>query len=176
MRLFIAIEIPQNIKENICEIRKTIYGVKWTPREQLHITIKFIGEVQENEQALIRERLAEIKWSSFTITLNGTGFFPSSRKPRILWMGIERSENLFELKQKIDLALSDLGINTENRDFTPHLTLARLSGNKQTDISKMIERFSSIGQFTVQVDSFILFSSLLTSKGAVHEIIQEYAV
>lgn len=132
MRLFVAIDIPQGVRnalgELIARLRAESRGAKWVRPEAMHVTLKFIGEVEPGKVAAIRAALRAVH-SSEAVNLNfcGLGFFPHERHPRVLWCGIVASSNLARLAADVDAALKPLDIPAESRDFVPHLTLARFS-------------------------------------------------
>jgi 2'-5' RNA ligase len=135
VRLFVALEIPSAVRENLAalidELRKADAvpsrgKARWVRVENLHVTLKFIGNVDAGKLEAIRTALTGV-WSDAPVELRfwGLGFFPNDRRPRVLWAGVEGSPNLAVLAGEIDARLSKLGIPRETRDFAPHLTLAR---------------------------------------------------
>ena len=130
MRLFIALEIPSTVRENLAELLKSLRSMspqtRWVRPENLHVTLKFIGEVPETKLAPIRSALAGARSDQpVTLDFRGLGFFPNEKHPRVFWAGIETSPNLKTLAADIDEATERLGIPREKRPFSPHLTLAR---------------------------------------------------
>src|SRR5712692_9849708 len=130
MRLFVALEIPSTVRKNLAELLKSLRAVspqtRWVRPENLHVTLKFIGEVPEAKLADIRSALAgTLSDQPVTLDFRGLGFFPNEKHPRVFWAGIETSPNLKTLAEDIDKATEKLGIPREQRSFSPHLTLAR---------------------------------------------------
>ncbi len=135
MRLFVALEIPAAVRENLAtligELRAADVSspktkVRWVRPENLHLTLKFIGHVEADKLDPIRAALAEVR-SEQPVELRfcGLGFFPNDKRPRVLWAGIDASPNLAPLASEIDMRLGKLGIPRETREFAPHLTLTR---------------------------------------------------
>ena len=125
-RLFVAIDPPEEIREQLAGICCGLPDARWTPPHQLHLTLCFIGEVSGAAFLDIREALEEISTPPFTLRLQGVGFFPPRGQPRVVWAGIEKNESLLVLQRKITTRLFALGFEPENRKFFPHITLARL--------------------------------------------------
>jgi 2'-5' RNA ligase len=132
VRLFVAIDIPEAVRralgELIARLRTESKGAKWVRPEAMHVTLKFIGEVEPAKVDAIRAALRAVH-SERDVEMNfrGLGFFPNERRPRVLWCGIAASPNLAMLAADVDGALKPLDIPAESRDFVPHLTLARFS-------------------------------------------------
>jgi len=130
MRLFIAIEIPPDVRAALAALLKEFRAIapqaKWVRAENMHITLKFLGETESTKVTAIREGLHAIR-SSQTVTLKflGLGFFPNENRAKVFWAGIESSANLPAIATDIDQSMHRLGFPLENRPFTPHLTLAR---------------------------------------------------
>ena len=130
MRLFVAIEIPQDIcaaySALLKEFRAIAPQAKWVRAENLHVTLKFLGETDAAKLGAVHNALGAIR-SEQAVTLEfcGLGFFPNERRPRVFWAGMEASANLKTLASQIDHAAHRLGFPLEDRPFTPHLTLAR---------------------------------------------------
>ncbi len=168
-RLFIAIDLPDPIKTATANICFGVQGAKWVPVDQLHLTLRFVGEADNETYVSIRHALSEVQMSAFTIDISGVGFFPPRGKPRVLWLGIVQNESLTELKNKIEEAVVNAGIAPEERKFHPHITLARLK--ERTTAKDIIPFLSSNNLFSfkeVPVDSFYLYSSILKPQGAIH--------
>ncbi|ADW16261.1 2'-5' RNA ligase [Desulfobulbus propionicus DSM 2032] len=145
-RLFVAIDPPPEIREQLAGICCGLPAARWTPVEQLHLTLCFIGEVDGAIFLDIREALGELSAPSFDLRLKGVGFFPPRGLPRVVWAGVERSEPLLGLQRKITTRLFQLGVALDNRKFSPLFT----------------------------VDRFLLYSSILGRKGATHIVEREY--
>ena len=173
-RLFVAIDPPAEIREQLVGICCGLPDARWIPPEQLHLTLCFIGEVSGSAFLDIREALEEIQVAPFSLRLQGVGFFPPRGQPRVIWAGIERSEPLLVLQRKITTRLFALGVEPENRKFSPHITLARLHQTSATWVGKYMGIQGLLVSEPFVVDSFLLYSSILGRKGASHTVEQEY--
>ncbi len=134
LRIFIAIEIPLSIRQAIYEqtasLRQDLGSerIRWVPLENLHLTLKFIGEVSSNNVALLADMLAAEAQGHvpFPIEIGGLGAFPSPRQARVIWVGIQASPALASLQRGIEAAAVRLGYEAEPRPFSPHLTIGRV--------------------------------------------------
>jgi RNA 2',3'-cyclic 3'-phosphodiesterase len=136
VRLFVASEIPVAVRENLATLIEELRGIasqagdkqpRWVRPENLHITLKFIGELPEDKLEGVRNALAAVRSAAAVeMKFRGLGFFPDEKRPRVFWAGLEASANLPTLARDIDRATATQGVAQETREFTPHLTLARL--------------------------------------------------
>lgn len=131
MRLFIALNIPEDEKDRIHQavapLRHANLPVRWVDPENFHVTLKFLGDVQEQTGKEITAALNEIaaKTDPFSVDVGGFGAFPTIRRPRVIWLGVQATPALRCLKQDVEWALTDIGFDRETRAFHPHLTLGR---------------------------------------------------
>jgi len=172
MRLFVAIDIPEDVRSAIAalvsKLRPACRNARWVRLEGLHVTLKFIGETSPEACQAIQAALAAIPpRAPFSITFRGLGFFPDDRRPRVLWAGVKGGTELAALAGEIDAALAAMGIPREEREYSAHLTLARLESPRilQTfqDAVKSAGRLS-FGRATVE--EFDLYQSVLKPGGA----------
>lgn len=173
-RTFIAIPVPDKITPFLHAMGGSLPGAKAVPPEQIHITIRFIGEIEWLQFQDIAESLNQIEHEKFQITIKGVGHFPPRGKPRVLWAGINEKHNLIHLRNRIDRQLKSCGIPPEGRKFSPHITFARL---KTTSLQRVTEflsgnTFLEFDRFTVS--EFHLYSSRLNNKGAIHTLEESY--
>lgn len=168
MRLFIAIEIPADLKRNINSMRADIPGARWVVAEQIHLTLAFLGEVEEAGVERLNSELARIQSGEFELCFSGTGCFPSRHRPRVLWIGLEPQPRLDELAAKVRAALFACGIPQEERPFSPHITLARLKLSPSRELDAFLDHPQKNKFHPFRVREFILFQSRLTPQGAVH--------
>ena len=173
-RLFIAVDLPEIIIENLESMAFGIPGAKWVAPEQLHLTVRFIGEVDGAVFRDIRDILNEISFASFSLQLKGVGYFPPRGAPRVLWVGLEKSEPLQLLRKKIDAALIRVRVGPEGRKFSPHITLARLKNSPVQKIANFLSGNGLFSQEPFQVEDFKLYSSVLSPKGAFHKVERVY--
>jgi 2'-5' RNA ligase len=168
MRLFVAIELPAAVKDELERISCGLPRARWVPADQRHLTLSFIGEVDGAELDNIIASLETVRALAFPLQLAGAGCFPPRRDPRVLWVGIEKSDPLNELKKKIDRALNRAGITPDSRKFFPHITLARVARTPIGRTARFLAEHSGFALPPFEVTSFLLFSSRLTPDGAIH--------
>jgi len=173
-RLFVAIDFPQEIIKKLTSLCFGVPGAGWTPEKQLHLTLRFIGEVDGVLSKEIKEDLKNVEGNSFSMRLKGFGHFPPKKAPRVLWAGIETNDTLVQLRNRVNSVLVRLGLEPEHRKYSPHVTIARL---KNTPITKMTDFLAVNGLFSAgpfKISKFSLYSSVLTQKGAIHNIEASY--
>ena len=177
MRLFWAIEIPEDIKLKLTsvqdELKELNLHAKWVEKQNMHLTVKFLGETDASMVTDIKNSvLSALEGTSpFRISVSGFGTF--GNPARVIWSGIrDDDKKLFELHSKVDRALLSLGFEAEKRTFYPHLTLARLKSQRNVKLlrNKLIAMPDTLGSFTA--NSIKLFNSTLTPKGAIYEVIE----
>jgi RNA 2',3'-cyclic 3'-phosphodiesterase len=173
-RLFVALLIPDDIKEEIVKLRKEIDDtpINWQNEDKLHITLKFIGDVADNTQEDIKEKLNFISdYKSINAKLNGFNFFYRSKDPVVLWMGIDA--DVSELAGAADKAISEFGIPEEKRKFTPHLTLLRIKRKIGNDFVKKFTDFR-VPEIKFNITEAVLYKSTLTAKSSSYEQLKNY--
>lgn len=180
MRVFIAIEITKEIQETLsklqAELKTAPAGVKWINPKNIHLTLKFLGEVEEHKIPKIMQSLKKVSsnFKPFAIELSAIGGFPTLQSPRIIWVGIEKGkEELKVLAGAIEDALIRLEFPKEARSLSAHLTIGRVKyiKDKKAFSQKIcLTRFSPLPQ---EVKSIILFKSTLTPKGPIYEKLSE---
>lgn len=173
-RLFVAIDLPDAVNERLVSLCCGLPGARWVDPAQIHLTLRFVGEVDGNIFLDIRDGLAGVNMEPFAMQLSGVGFFPPRKKPRVVWAGIEANEQLMQLHRKVNTALTGVGIEAEARKFAPHITLARLRDTPPSKVGRFLEHHGMFCSETFVVDRFLLYSSILSPKGARHTLEQEY--
>ncbi len=178
-RLFIAMPLPYRFHEKIRELQNKVDGLgklKLVKPENVHLTLKFLGNVEEREIQEIEDGLSFIRETpSFNISLCGLGAFPNNKKPRVIWMGVKEGfDEIKNLQGKIDSSLESAGFNRDMR-FHPHYTLARVKflNNKQglMDFLKG-KRFLAFGEHTAE--RVVLMESRLSPRGPEYSVIREF--
>lgn len=181
MRTFIAIEVDEEIKEGLAKIQDELKiaqaDVKWVEPKNIHLTLKFLGEVGENKIPAIIQALKDAarQTKSFSIALTNLGAFPSLKSPRVIWIGSENgSAELLELANLIEALLVKLGFPGEKREFSCHLTLGRAKSslNKES-LSEKISQIKFGSPLRQDVKSIVIFKSTLTPKGPIYEKLAE---
>ncbi len=174
IRLFIAIDIPEAIRKELEGFGRSIPNARPVPMDQFHLTLKFIGEVEENRILDIDDALKEIIQPEFSLRLKGVGTFPPRGAPRILWAGVEPMDRTIALRNSIERTLAAKGIPRDKRKFFPHLTLARLSNCPIHSLQQFLAGNAFLQTPEFEVEYFHLYSSWLTKKGALHTIQSSY--
>ncbi|MFA6102226.1 MAG: RNA 2',3'-cyclic phosphodiesterase [Victivallaceae bacterium] len=176
LRLFVAVDMPEEHKTALLKAQKAFPGLPWISARQIHLTMRFIGEVDVDQFDRVTGCLNDISASPFTLRPDGTGFFPDAAKPSIFWFGLHESAPLLDLKQKADAVLkSAIGLTPETRGFVPHVTLLRFKSHPDNElVTSLTAKFSSLGLPEFNVSSFSLYSSQLSNSGAVYVKEAEY--
>jgi len=181
IRAFIAVEIDpltrQKISKLISILKKSEADVKWAAEDQMHLTLKFLGNIDKGKIQRISDAISIISnnFKSFTVSFSEIGAFPNINHPRVIWLGIDKgSESLKILTDKIEVALEKLGFAKESRKFEPHLTLARIRSSKNfSNLKKLIGEISCDTENEMPINKLILFQSSLNPKGAVYSALLE---
>lgn len=174
IRLFVALELPEAIRHRLHALGGGVPGARWVEPANLHLTLRFIGEVEESWLEMIDEALAGIAMPPFDLVLDGIGQFGTASRPRVLWVGVARSDPLVHLHQKIESALVRVGLMPEERKFAPHVTLARLKDSPPERVGRFIQERSPFRTEPIPVRHFTLFASHLTRTGPIYSPLQEY--
>ncbi|MBD3309669.1 RNA 2',3'-cyclic phosphodiesterase [Candidatus Woesearchaeota archaeon] len=174
MRLFIAFEVPPEVHEILLSAQNDIQtaDAKLKPAKSFHLTLKFLGEVEEKAVPELKQRLEKVRFEPFKARAEGIGVFPSEDYIRVVWAGLQPEKRIISLQSMIDRSLE--GMFPKEKNFKPHLTLARV--RYVDDKEKFVQKIRSTGimspEFTVK--SFSLIKSTLTKQGPVYEKIQSY--
>jgi 2'-5' RNA ligase len=180
MRLFVALELPATVRENLGALLESLRAVspqtRWVRPENLHLTLKFIGEAGETKLAAIRSALAGARSDQpTTVIFRGLGFFPNEKRPRVFWAGIEASPNLKTLAAEIDRATEKLGIPREQRPFSPHLTLARFEPPELPEKLRSAIQENSAREFgSFRTNQYHLIESKLKPSGAEYTTLESF--
>ena len=168
IRLFVGLGLPETLSERLTGLRGQIPGARWVPPENLHITLRFIGEVDEETAADLDAVLARIDAPSFEIGLQGVGHFESRGLVRALWAGVARDPALDHLQARVETACQRAGLAPEGRKFHPHVTLARCRDTRTARIAGFLADHGGFGAPAFPVGSFALYSSTLGRGGAIY--------
>ncbi|HEX8257255.1 MAG TPA: RNA 2',3'-cyclic phosphodiesterase [Allosphingosinicella sp.] len=172
-RLFVAIRPPTEIRERLLDLMEGVDGVRWQDEEQLHLTIRFIGEVDRHAAEDIAAALANLRHPRFDLALDGIGSFDRRGQAATLWAGVAPQEPLKALHKKVDQAVQRAGAAPDRRAYMPHITLARL-GRSAGSIRTLLESHGGLSSPRFEVDHFRLYESSLSPKGAVYTIVARY--
>jgi RNA 2',3'-cyclic 3'-phosphodiesterase len=179
LRLFIAVDLPPDLRLAVAKLCQGIEGARWTRPEQLHITLRFLGDTPEEQLADLRPKLRRVAVSGFSLALTGPGVFPplGGRKPaHVLWLGLNPPAPVQALKQAIDAVLGP-DPEAAQRGFSPHLTLARLGKGEprsRRDLDAFLAKHADLAAGPFPVSGFHLYRSTLRPQGALHEVVETY--
>lgn len=168
MRLFIAVPLPDAVTDQFSDLQQPIDGLRWQDRNQMHLTLKFLGETNPKRVPEIDQKLSKIQLPPFFMTIKGFGYFPKGKQPRVLWTGINKNESLQKLQQSIERTCTTMGFDAETRLFKPHITIARIDGTPRREVMSFINQHKKFRISDVPVDEFVLYESKLSSEGAIY--------
>lgn len=179
MRCFIGIDLPNSLKKSISKFIDDVdnlnlfYG-KFVESENLHLSLKFLGELSEEDVSNVEKSLSTINFNPFKFSIKDIGSFPNKNFVKVLWLGVgEGKKEILELNNKIEENLPQFS-NTY-KVFTPHITLGRIKNISNKDmLSKFFDKNKNISFGEVNVSSFYLFKSTLTSNGPIYEKIKKF--
>jgi RNA 2',3'-cyclic 3'-phosphodiesterase len=162
-RGFLAITIPDGPAARLRAIQRGVYGAKWRPRENFHLTVRFLDQVRHDQARALDELLAEYRQKPFELTIRGVGWFGGA-EPRALWVGIAPSEPLMRLVTGVDRMSSKAGFDPRSEKFTPHITLAYCAGTTAQDAARFAQRLALFHAGAFVVDGYGLYSSWQTKR------------
>ncbi|MEM7243914.1 MAG: RNA 2',3'-cyclic phosphodiesterase [Acidobacteriota bacterium] len=176
MRLFVALPMPEDVQSEVSWLGNDLREGSCVPEEQVHLTLRFLGERPEHELGDLIGALSEIDLAPLELTVKGVGLFPGRGQPRVAWAGVERSEELDALQRSVDRAIERAGVPRERRKFHPHLTVARFNGTRAKTLVPWLQEHSLFGIEPFTVDEFRLYSSVLRPEGAHHRVEESFAL
>ena len=180
MRLFVALDLPWGVREQLAGLAMGLAGVRWVPPENYHITLRFVGEVPRHVAEDIDLALAAIQGRGFTIELAGVGTHEKAGRISALWVGVARNPALEHLRGKLETALQRVGVAPERRRFLPHVTLARLGemafaeAGGEPRLAGWVQAHNLYRSAPIPVGHFGLFSSRLGREQSVYTQEVEY--
>jgi RNA 2',3'-cyclic 3'-phosphodiesterase len=179
MRLFIALDIPQDVRERISvyveRARSLCPDARWARVDGLHVTLKFIGEIPDARVPEITKALAGIKARPYDVKFDNVGFFPSPRSPRVFWIGVRAGEELPQLAEAVSEALAAIGISREDKAYSPHLTLARAAGHNLKALAGLLTNdMETFGTMTAH--EFYLYRSQLGRGGSKYTKLERFGL
>src|SRR5579859_852620 len=167
MRLFVGLELPLSLKVRLAPLMVGLPGAKWVPPENLHLTLRFVGEASERDAAQLDEALFGIERPPFELQVSGCGIFAQRRGPEAVWIGVASTPPLVDLQAAIERAVVRAGFAPEEKRFRPHITLARLKDTPQQRLQSFVAGHN-LFKDNVMVEEFTLFSSKLGSGDPVY--------
>ena len=172
-RLFVAIHPPEDIRDRLIDAMDDSPGLRWVGDDQLHLTLRFIGEVEGPLADDIALALARVRFESFELSVDGVGMF-EQRNGGALWAAVRPKEQVAALAAKVERACLGAGLEPERRAFHPHITLARWNRRNAALAAAFIERNRALATPAFAVDRFILYESRLSRHGAHYDEIAAY--
>lgn len=170
MRLFVAVDVDESVRERVKPVLdefSALSGVKAVEPENLHITLLFLGEVEEGKVSEIEELLSKIEFEPFNLVFQSMGAFPNPKSPRVVWVGVEEDGKLKELANEVYKSLKRLGFRRD-KEFSAHLTVARVK-RKNPKVVDLIKQHSSDNFGQMVLKNFKLKQSILTPKGPIYK-------
>ena len=174
-RLFVAIRPPEGIRDLLVDAMDDSPDFRWETDEQLHLTLRFIGEVDRPLADDVALALGRIRAKPFALRISGAGRF-EQRSSGALWAGVEPKESVAALAAKVERVCQQVGLDPEQRAFHPHITLARWKGRRSREVASFLERNRGLSSGPFPVTEFSLFESRLSRHGAHYEAVAAYAL
>lgn len=174
MRLFVALDLPLTLREALAHLAGGLLGARWVPPSNLHLTLRFVGELPAYRAEEIDLALSALRAPAFTLSVTGAGSFAKSGRATSVWIGVERCPGLEHLQGKIETALQRAGVEAERRRFQPHITLAGLDGVSEPELAAWIGARNLFRAPPVTIEHFVLFSSQLGKDHPVYTAEAEY--
>ena len=174
-RLFVAIRPPEDIRDLLVDAMEHSPDFRWQDDEQLHLTLRFIGEVERPMADDLADALSRIRAQVFSIRVDGVGRF-EQRSSGALWAGVDPRPPVAALAAKVERVCQEVGLEPERRAFFPHITLARWKGRRSREVADYLERKRDLRSAPFEVSEFILFESRLSRHGAHYEPVASYPI
>lgn len=175
-RLFVALRPPRAIRERLLSLMGGVPGARWQDDEQLHLTLRFIGELGTHAAEDVAAALGSVRHAPLELKLAGCGVFDDRRgRPNALWAGVSPREQLAALHRKVDQAIVRAGLEPERRAYLPHITLARMSGSAGP-IDRWLAEHAALASEPFVIDAMALYESRLGHGGARYEPVERYTL
>ena len=177
MRIFIGIPIPNHIKKLIFSLQGGLPGANWVPPENYHISLRFIGEVNETTKEDIAEALEDVAFPAFSLSLQTIGIFTEGDDPHHIWIKPNPEDPLIKLNRKIETVLTkNRSLKQDTRKFTPHLTLARLKETNTEKVGQFMQWHNLFKTPEFQVTEYALYQSHLTNNSPIYTPLDLYTL
>jgi 2'-5' RNA ligase len=174
LRLFVALALPPECRSTLAALAGGIPGAKWVPPDNYHLTLRFIGEIENWRAQEVDDALAAIRGSAFDLSLHGLGTFEKAGRIHALWVGAERNAALAHLQGKVETALQRVGLPPERKRFSPHVTIARTDRAPPDKVIAFVQAHNLFRAPPLRVEHFTLFSSRLGKEASVYTPEVEY--
>ncbi len=184
MRTFIAIEIPGDILDKISDIlhvlKKGCPDVRWVRAESIHLTLKFLGNIDAKRLDSLTLELADLPGAPLSLSMGRPGGFPNLKRPRVVWLGLEGdTEGLVSMQEAIEKRCANIGLPEEKRGFSPHLTLGRIKGGRAADLeslSALLDKIDTSGIPPFVAGALYIYESILKSTGVEYKKLKSFAL
>jgi RNA 2',3'-cyclic 3'-phosphodiesterase len=168
-RLFVAIDLPESTRQLLTALDPHVRGVRWTDPAQIHLTLSFFGEVPDETDLALREKLCAIEFGAFFLPIVGVGAFSAKGAPKIIWIGVGKAHpHLFQIYKRVQEAALAAGLEPELRPWHPHITVARCKDVSAQSLRKFLQAHAEFDAGMIHVEAFHLYSSKLTPAGPIH--------
>jgi RNA 2',3'-cyclic 3'-phosphodiesterase len=168
-RLFVAIDLPESTRQLLADLDPHIRGARWTDPAQMHLTLGFYGDVPDDIDLALQEKLTAIEFGAFFLPIVGVGAFSPKGAPKIIWIGVGKAHpHLFQIHKRVQEAALAAGLEPELRPWHPHITLARCRDLSAQSLRKFLHTNAEFDAGMIHVEAFHLYSSELTSAGPIH--------
>ena len=174
MRLFVAILLPAPVLKGLAGLCSGLPGARWVVPENMHVTVRFIGEVDGPGADDVHMALKRVRGRAFALSLTGLGSFQSGRRLRLLWAGVDDQPVLVRLRDDVEKALVGSGLEPERRKFKPHVSLARFNKKPGNKLGPYLEAYGAFSAGPFPVTAFVLMRSYLSQAGAHYEVMADY--
>ncbi len=168
VRLFVALPLPELVRQQLALTAGGLPGARWTPVENFHLTLRFVGDVDHGTADDLVAALDQVVVPRFTLTLAGVDHFKTGDKPRTLWVGVDREPALARLHDKVEAACVRAGLPAESRRYMPHVTLAQLKDASADRLAAFFAQHYGLRIGPFPVDRMVLYSSWLQASGAIY--------
>lgn len=174
-RLFVAIDLPDTHVDTLQRLRTEAFDARWTPAEQYHLTLRFIGDTAADRVPAIEEALGSLSVPAFILRGKGLGVFPSRRRPRVLFANVDQTTPLVEVQADVERACQRAGLDPDPKAFHPHVTIARLKGARPREVRSYLKTHQGVTLAPFTVQQFHLYESRLHPEGALHERVRTFS-
>lgn len=178
-RLFVALTPPETVRAELGELATELEGVRWTPPDNLHLTLRFVGDTSAEKQAAMEDALGRVKVEPFILPVAGVGVFPTRGPAKVLWVGVGNGHTrLYQLRKQVDEALLSVDMALDVHHFHPHFTLGRLAENYDSkQLTRFLERHAKFEAPPFRVNEFQLYASeLLPGKPPAYRVMRTFGL
>jgi RNA 2',3'-cyclic 3'-phosphodiesterase len=174
--LFVALELPELVRDHLVLVQGGIPGARWEAKDKLHLTLRYVGEVDGGMARRIAEALRGVHGDPFILELAGVGHFPPRGRPRALWVGVDDPEPLHALHERLERTLTKLGLEPETRKFAPHVTIARLRNAPERRVAEFMAHHALLRPTPFEVNAFALVSSVRGPSGSKYRVEESFTL